>query len=140
VGVGVTTLAQVRDGLFTRLDTIVGLRVYKGASGNVEYPAAVIYPPTTVDYRDDLGFGSYPATFVVMLSVPATVDRKQLDLYPFLDRTGASSIFAAVETDRSLGGLNVDARVVSAADPLDLGEMAGTKVYQRAVIVEVIVS
>lgn len=135
-----TTLTQVRDGLFTRLDTIAGLRVYKQVPGNAEYPAALIYPPTAVDYRDDLGAGSYRVQVVVMLLVPATVDRKQLDLYPFLDRTGSSSIFAVVEADRSLGGLQVDARVVSAQDPLDLGDMAGTKVYQRAVIVEVIVS
>jgi hypothetical protein len=136
----VTTLAQVRDGLFTRLDTIASLRVYKKAPGNAEYPAAVIYPPTAIDYRDDLGAGSYTTQWIVILSVPATVDRKQLDLYPFLERTGTSSIFAAIEADPFLGGLNVHARVVSAADPLDLGEMAGTKVYQRAVVVEVIVS
>jgi hypothetical protein len=75
-----------------------------------------------------------------MLSVPAIVDRKQLDLYPLLDRTGVSSVFAAIEADRTLGGLDVDARVMSAGDPLDLSQMAGTKIYQRAVIVEVIVS
>jgi len=135
-----TTLEQVRDGLFTRLGTIVGLRVHKHVPGNTEYPAAVIYPPTAVDYRDDLGAGSYTVQFVVMLSVPAIVDRKQLDLYPLLDRTGVSSIFAAIEADRTLGGLDVDARVMSAGDPLDLSQMAGTKIYQRAVIVEVIVS
>jgi hypothetical protein len=135
-----TTLAQIRDGIEARLETIVGLRVYDYMPGDQNYPAAVIYPPVHTDYRDDLGYGSYPATFIVMLFVPATVDRQQLDLYDFLDRTGTSSIFAAIEADRTLGGLSVDARVVSAADPLDLGEMAGTKVYQRAVVVEVIVS
>jgi hypothetical protein len=135
-----TTLAQVRDGLEARLDTIAGLRVYDHVPENVHYPAAVIFPPTHNDYRDDLGIGGYTVQIIVMLFVPANIDRKQLDLYALMDRTGASSVFAAVEADRTLGGLNVDARVVSAQDPLDLGEMAGTKVYQRAVVIEAIVS
>jgi len=135
-----TTLAQVRDGLAARLDTINGLRVYDYMPGNTHYPAAVIFPPIHNDYRDDEGSGSYTTQWIVILFVPATVDRQQLDLYALLDRTGSGSIFAAVEADRKLGGLEVDARVVSAQDPLDLGEMAGAKVYQRAVVVEVIVS
>jgi hypothetical protein len=135
-----TTLAQVRDGLEARLDTIDGLRVYDYVPGNTNFPAAAIYPPTHADYRDDLGAGSYTSQWVVMLFVPAVSDRQQLDLYALLDRTGTRSIFSAVEADRTLGGLNVDARVVSADDPLDLGQLANTRVYQRAVVVEVIVS
>lgn len=135
-----TTLVQVRDGLETRLNTITGLRVYDYVPDDLHYPAAVIFPPIAADYTDDLGMGGFTVRFVVMLFVPAAIDRQQLDLYALMDRTGASSIFAAVEGDRTLGGLNVDARVVSAQDPLDLGEMAGTNVYQRAVLVEALVS
>jgi len=135
-----TTLAQVRDGIEARLDTIDGLRVYDYIPGDVNYPAAAIFPPVHNDYRDDQGFGSHTTRWVVMLFVPAVVDRQQLDLYDLLDRTGTKSIFAAIEADRKLGGLDVDARVMSAADPLDLGEMAGAKTYQRAVIVEVVIS
>lgn len=135
-----TTLAQVRDGLEARIDTITGLRVYDYVPDNTHFPAAVIFPPTNTDYRDDLGMGGFTVRFVVMLFVPAALDRKQLDLYALMDRTGAQSVFAAVEGDRTLGGLNVDCRVVSAADPLDMGEMASTKVYQRAVVVEALVS
>ena len=136
-----TTLAQVRDGLKARLDTIVGLRVTDYIPDDVGgYPAAMIFPPTNTDYSDDLGYGSFTVEFVVLLLVPAAVDRRQLGLYDLLDRTGSSSVFAAVEADRSLGGLNVDARVTAAADPLDRGQMAGTQVFQRAVSVSVIVS
>lgn len=135
-----TTLAQVRDGLETRLKTIVGLRVYDHVPDNAHYPAAVIFPPTHTDYRDDLDMGGWTARIVVMLFVPATVDRQQLDLYALMDRTGASSVFAAVEADRTLGGLAVDCRVAAATDPLDLGEMAGTSIYQRAITVEAFVS
>jgi hypothetical protein len=135
-----TTLAQVRDGLFARLDTIDGLRVYKHVPENAHYPAALIFPPTVIDYRNDLDLRSFTVRMIVMLLVPATVDRQQLDLYAFIDRSGPASIFAAVAADSTLGGLNVSARVVAASDPLDLGEMAGANVYQRAVTVEVIVT
>ncbi len=136
-----TTLAQVRDGLEARLNTITGLRVVDHVPGDVPgYPAAVIYPPVNADFRDDLGMGGFTVEIVVLLMVPATVDRRQLDLYALLDRAGPGSVFAAVETDRTLGGLNVDARVVSAVDPLDLAQMASTQVYQRAVTVSVLVS
>jgi len=135
-----TTLAEVRDGLETRLGTISGLRVYDYVPDDVYYPAAIIFPPTYADYRDDLGLGGYTAQFVVLLLVPATIDRQQLDLYALLDRTGPSSIFAAIEADRTLGGLNVDTRAVSAQDPLNLSDMAGTRVYQRVVTVETIIS
>lgn len=135
------TLAQVRDGLATRLETISGLRVVAYVPDDVPgYPAAVIFPPTNTDYSDDLGTGSFTVELIVMLFVPATVDRQQLDLYDLLDRTGSSSVYAVVEADRTLGGLAVDARVTGATDPLDRAQMASTSVYQRAVTVSVIVS
>lgn len=136
-----TSLAQVRDGLANRLNTIDGLRVIAYVPDDLPgYPAAVIFPPTNTDYSDDLGTGSFTVELIVLLFVPATVDRQQLDLYTLLDRTGSSSIYATVEADRTLGGLAVDARVTTASDPLDRAQMAGTQVFQRAVTVSVIVS
>jgi hypothetical protein len=136
-----TTLAQVRNGLEARLATIDGLRVVPYVPDDVPgYPAAVVFPPVNADYSDDFGDGSFTVTFVVMLFVAANIDRKQLDLYDLLDRQGTSSIYAALEADRTLGGLAVDCRVVDATDPLDRGQMAATQVYQRAVTVQAIVS
>lgn len=136
-----TTLAQVRDGLEARLNSIDELRVVPYVPDDVAgYPAAVVFPPVNADYSDDLGTGSFTVTFIVMLFVAANIDRKQLDLYDLLDRTGTNSIYATVEADRTLGGLAVDCRVVDAADPLDRGQMAGTQVFQRAVTVQAIVS
>jgi hypothetical protein len=137
----VTTLAQVRDSLATRLETINGLRVVAYVPDDVPgYPAAVIFPPVNTDYSDAIFEGSASYTFIVMLFVPANIDRKQLDLYDLLDATGPSSVYATVEADRTLGGLSVDCRVLSASDPLDRGQMAATQVYQRAVTVQAIVS
>jgi len=110
----VTTPAETRDGLEARLRTIDGLRVVPYVPDDVGgYPAAVVFPPTNADYRDDQGMGSFTVEFIVILFVPATVDRQQLGFYELLDRTGSSSVFAAIEADRTLGGLDVDARVAS---------------------------
>jgi hypothetical protein len=137
----VTTLAQVRDGIVARLETINGLRVVPYVPDDVPgYPAAVVFPPVNADFSDAIGYGSTTYTFIVMLFVPASVDRLQLDLYALLDATGPSSVFAVFEADRTLGGLPVDCRVDSASDPLARGQMASTQVYQRAVTVQAIVS
>jgi len=137
----VTTLTEVRAGLEARLRTIDGLRVIDYVPDELAgYPAAVIFPPTNTDYSDDHGDGSFTVELVVLLFVPANIDRQQLGLYDLLDRTGPSSVYAAVEADRTLGGLNIDARVTAASDPLDRAQMAGTQVYQRAVTVQAIVS
>jgi hypothetical protein len=136
-----TTLAAVRDGLMARLDTIAGLNVTEYVPEDaVALPAAFIYPPTHADYGDDLGLGSFTVEFTVMLMAPATIDRQQLTLYELMDRTGPRSIFAAVDADRTLGGLNVDCQVVSASDPLDIGVMANSRIYQRSVIVRAVVT
>jgi hypothetical protein len=136
-----TTLAQVRDGLETRLSTIDGLRVIPYVPDDLPgYPAAVIFPPVNTSYEDALSDGSLTVELVVLLFVPSNVDRKQLDLYDLLDRIGPSSVFATVEADRTLGGLAVDCRVTGAADPLDRAQMASTQVFQRTVTVQAIVS
>jgi len=137
----VTTLAQVRDGLEERLNTIDELRVYPYVPDDLAgYPAAIVFPPVYSSYEDALSDGSLTAEIIVLLFVPANIDRKQLDLYDLLDRTGPSSIFATVEADRTLGGLAVDCRVTGASDPLDRAQMASTQVFQRAVTVQAIVS
>lgn len=136
-----TTLADVRNRLEAQLSTIDGLRVVPYVPDDLPgYPAAVVFPPVNADYSDDLGSGSFTVTFIVMLFVAANIDRKQLDLYDLLDRSGPSSVYAALEADRTLGGLAVDCRVVDAVDPLDRAQMAGTQVFQRAVTVQAIVS
>lgn len=141
-----TTLAEVRDGLEARLKTIPGLRVTDYVPDDVAgLPAAFIFPPTNTDYGDDLGdglngSGSFTVEFIVMLLAPATIDRQQLGLYDLLDRSGPKSVYAAVMADRTLGGLNVDCRVINAVDPLDRVLMASTQVFQRAVTVQAFVS
>jgi hypothetical protein len=130
-----TTLAEVRDGLATRIDSIDGLRVYKLIPDSADFPAALIQPPTIPDYRSDLALGHFEAEIEIALLVPAAADRQQLDLYVLLER-GPGSVFAAIEEDRSLGGLDVDVHARSAR-PLGLQEIGGVKCYGAAVTVQV---
>lgn len=134
-----TTLAQVRDGLEARLNTITGLRVHDHVPGDITPPAAIILPPLILDYREDLGLGAMRATFPVMLLVSSTLARQQLDLYELIERSGPRSIFAVIEADRTLGGLNVDAHAVN-VEPADLDQLGLANYYARAVNIDVFVS
>jgi len=135
-----TTLTETLAGLETLLGTVDGLRVYDHLPGDANYPAAVIMPPVVPDYRDDLaGDGSVSVRFPVLLLVPTTFARIQLQLYPFIEKTGAQSIFALIEADRTLGGLNVDARAVDVTD-FDTSQVGLTHLYGRTVNIDIIVS
>ncbi|MGH6691103.1 MAG: hypothetical protein ACREF4_10570 [Gammaproteobacteria bacterium] len=134
-----TTLAEVRDGLEARLATIAGLRVYDYIPDDAHYPAAIILPPVIPDYREDLGTGSVRAIFPILLLVPRTIDRMQLDLYPYIDRTGPKSIFALVEADPTLGGLDVSALPIG-VDDFDTQQVGLTNLYGRTVNINVFVS
>jgi hypothetical protein len=114
--------------------------VYDIVPDDANYPAAIVLPPMVPDYRDDLaGTGSMSARFPVLLLVPTTVARLQLKLFPYIEKTGTQSIFALVEADRTLGGLNVDARATNVED-FDTTRVGLTTLYGRTVNVDVIVS
>lgn len=134
-----TTLAQARNGLKTVLDSIAGLRVYDYVPDDAHYPAAIIQPPLIPDYREDIGDGSVMAVFPVLVVVPATIDRLQVELHDYFDRSGSKSIFAVLEADRSLGGLDVDAYATSVR-PVDLMQIASTSVWGAAVNIQVFIS
>jgi hypothetical protein len=135
-----TSLDETLAGLEAVLSTIDGLRVYDHIPGDPSYPAAVILPPAIPDYRDDLGDGSMSVRFPVLLLVPSTLARMQLQLFPFLEKSGSRSIFAKIEADRSLGGLNVDAYVVNVLE-FDASTRVGVaNVYGRVVNVDVIIT
>jgi hypothetical protein len=135
----VTTLAEVRDGLKARLDTIENLRVYNILPDDAFYPAALVLPPILPDLREDLGLGAMRARFPILLLVERGVDRQQLALYDYIDRAGPSSIFALIEADPSLGGLNVSALPVS-VDDFDAQQIGLTNLYGRTVNIDVLIS
>ena len=106
--------SQVRDGLKTRLETISGLRVYDLIPDTVTPPAAVV---GQLDFTFDIdnARGLDQAQVDVLVIVQRFSERSGqnlLDLY--LSGSGASSIKAAIEGDRTLGGVVNTLRVTGA--------------------------
>ena len=106
--------SQVRDGLKTRLETIIGLRAYDLIPDTVTPPAAVV---GQLDFTFDIdnARGLDQAQVDVLVIVQRFSERSGqnlLDLY--LSGSGASSIKAAIEGDRTLGGVVNTLRVTGA--------------------------
>jgi hypothetical protein len=135
----VTTLAEVRDGLEARLNTINGLRVVPYIADDLPgYPAATI-DLADIEYTSlDLA-GARRAVFAVGLYVTRNVDRQQLKLYDLIDN-GTGSVMAAIQADPSLGGLNVNARVLGGSVVLDTVQMGLMNLYGRNLNINVFVS
>jgi len=136
----VTTLAEVIEGLASQLASIPTLTVYDHVPGHCNFPAAIIVPPTIPDYRDDLDDGSYTALFEVPVLVGSAIAENQRTLVPFLDPRSPTSIFQAVEGDRTLGGLNVDALVSGSPRRLTFDEVAAYKAWGQMVAIVVSIS
>lgn len=99
------TPTAVRQGLATALDTITGLRSFDYVPDGISPPAAVV-EPIEVTYHDanvSTGTNFYRAFILVV--VGRMSDRSSQDrIDAYLANTGASSIRAALEADRTLGG------------------------------------
>jgi hypothetical protein len=106
----------VRAGLATALDTITGLRVFDHVPDSLSPPAAVIEPVEVLfDEAMVRGLDKYRAFVLVVvgrMSERSASDR--LDLY--LAGSGASSVKAAIEADKTLGGA-CDTLQVTDANP-----------------------
>jgi hypothetical protein len=131
----VTTLAEVVEGLRVTIDTIPDLRVYDYVPGDANFPAAIVNPPTITDYHDDLDVGGFQAFFGIDVLVDIALDRKQLQLYPFIERTGASSIFATLK-GQDLGFADVSVHVVG-LEPLEQVEIGGKRCIGSRITVQV---
>ena len=106
--------SNVRDGLKTRLQTITGLRVYDLIPDTVSPPAAVV---GQLDFTFDINNarGLDQANCDVLVIVQRLSERVAQDkLDAFLAGSGAGSIKAAIEGDRTLGGAVNTLRVISA--------------------------
>jgi hypothetical protein len=106
----------VRAGLSTALDAIAGLRTFDNVPDSLSPPAAVVEPvEVTFDLAMQRGLDMYRAYVLVIvgrMSERSASDR--LDAY--LAGSGASSIKAAIEADKTLGGA-CDSLQVTEANP-----------------------
>lgn len=106
--------SQVRDGLKTRLQTITGLRAYDLIPDTVTPPAAVV---GQLDFTFDIdnARGLDQAQVDVLVIVQRFSERSGQNLLDtYLSGAGSTSIKAAIEGDRTLGGAVNTLRVTGA--------------------------
>jgi hypothetical protein len=132
----VTTLGEVGNAVEGLLMSIYGLNVTPHIPAQTDFPAAFWHPVPATDYRDGASDGQVHV-FEIIVLVSASLNENMRTVLPFLERTGAQSIFAAFESNRGLGLDGVDAHVREAR-PLDLQEVAGYGGAGAAVTVAVI--
>lgn len=107
------TIAQIREGIALNLQTITGLRTTDTVPDNPQPPIAIV-SPNSIQYDLSMQRGLDLNNFTVMVVVGRADGRtaqRTLDL--FCAGTGASSVKAAIESNRTLTGLVQDLRVTS---------------------------
>ena len=102
---------MLRSGLSTRLQTIAGLRCYDVLPDQIELPAATVLLKPPVIYDASMGGTAIWLFHITLLVSRWDATRAQHQIDPYIDTTGATSIKAAVEGDRTLGGACDDVRV-----------------------------
>ncbi|HMA77618.1 MAG TPA: hypothetical protein VKP88_00565 [Candidatus Paceibacterota bacterium] len=119
------SLADIREGLGTNLETISGIRVYEEIPDNAAVPCAVIQlRSVTYDEAFQRGLSEY--SFVVRLIVTRVTERRaQRKLDQFID-DGARSVKTAIQSDLTLGGAAFDCRVTG-MDDADTVTIGGTE-------------
>lgn len=117
------TIEQVMLGIETRLKTITGLRVAEYKPDQINPPQAIVGVPPIPEYRTTMGRGVFTVEPTVTVLVSAAYDRTgQLKLASYANVSGPSSIPAAIEADRKLGGV-VDECWVLSFEPLGMEDV-----------------
>ena len=95
---------DVRLGLTTALNAIVGLRCFDYVPDSLAPPAAVV-EPLEIDYDEAMNQGCEFYRAFILVIVGRMSDRSSQDrLDNYLTTTGPSSVKASIEADRTLGG------------------------------------
>jgi len=99
------TVSQVATGLATNLATIAGLRTSAYQPEQLNPPFA--FPTLNrIDYHKAFGGGDVVMDWTVNVIVGRYVDRNAFALLDdFLSFSGAKSVRAAIESDKTLGGV-----------------------------------
>jgi hypothetical protein len=104
----------VRAGLGTALDTITGLRAFDYVPDSLSPPAAVV-EPLEIDYDEAMRRGLDVYRAYILVIVGRMSDRSSQDrLDAYVAGSGASSVKAALESDKTLGGACSTLQVTSA--------------------------
>lgn len=110
------TLSDIRSGIATNLGTISGLRTAAFVPDEPKPPIAIVFPEN-ITFDTAFGRGLDTFTFTVQVIVSKVSDRNaQSNLDAYCNPSGASSVKAAIESDKTLAGLVQDLRVTEARD------------------------
>jgi len=121
----VATLAQIREGLATNLREITGCQVSAYMLSQPTTPCLYVVPGD-IEFDQAMQRGMDRWTFrVVALAGLASDIGAQKKLDEFLAPSGATSVKAAVEADRTLGGVVDDLRVTAATGYRTYGQPGG---------------
>ena len=118
------TIAAIRQGIAANLATISTLRTSAFVPDNPTPPIAVVIPQR-IEFDRAMGRGMDDLTFTVMVIAQRASERNaQSVLDGFCNSSGATSVKAAIESDKTLGGACFDLRVteMNAYGPLSIGD------------------
>lgn len=123
-----TTLAAIRAGLAANLANVPGAQVSAYVLANPTLPTIWVRPATEpVNYHQAMGNGLDEWMMLVQAYVGTPSDigaQKQLD--EFLASSGATSVKAAIESDKTLGGAASDLMVTNCSGYLEYSRPDGT--------------
>jgi len=117
------TVTQVATGIKNRLATISGLRAFPYQPDQMNTPPFAYPELNQVDYHKAFAGGDVVMMWTVHVVVGRYTDRTAFAaLDDFLSYDGAKSIRAALEGDKTLGGVCQTLVLTSGADVTSLGE------------------
>lgn len=132
------TLVQMQTAIETRLKTISGLRTSPYISEQVNPPMAVVGVPDIPSYHKAFHHGLQELDFTVILCISKASDRfGQLNLGEYADIAGDLSIHAAIEADKTLGGI-VDDAICASFRRLSSEEVGAIGYYGGEFIIRVL--
>lgn len=103
-------VTAMAEGLATNLRTISGLRTYATIPDDVNPPAAVV-AINNVNYDEAFQGGLVLYNFTVTVVVARVTERRAQERVHDYLQTGSGSVKNAIESDPTLGGSAIDARV-----------------------------
>lgn len=108
------TISQVKDGLKARIESISGLRAFDYQPDQVNPPFAFPTLDSIVYHQTGMGTGGVVMNFTITLIVTRASERSAQDaLDQYMAWDGSKSVRAAIEADRTLGGVCDDLIVMN---------------------------
>lgn len=118
-------LTAIRVALAAQLDTIPGLRAYANRTDQVDPPAVLVLPiqGSFIRYGVAMDGSAEFSLRAVLVTSKTDSTSGQAAMDPFLDVSGASSIYANLQANSTLGGVVQYAALMEATGygPLAIG-------------------